>query len=51
MTPENRETIQRAIGIIEGVAFTSTEATQEALFAATEMLDSVLNDKEKENQI
>ena len=48
MTQENRETMQRAIGIIEGASYGASERIQDALVTATEMIDSVLNsDDEK----
>ena len=49
MTKESRETIQRAIGIIEGVSFTVKSSVQCALASAQEMLDAVL-DEEKESE-
>lgn len=49
MTKENRETIQRAIGIIEGASFGAKGATQCALELAQSLLDDVLAD-EKERE-
>lgn len=49
MTPKNRATMERAIGIIEGVAWTSEEKISEALFTACEILDAVLRDEEENN--
>ena len=43
MTQENRETMQRAMGIIEGVSFGASDSVQNALALATELIDSVLN--------
>ena len=43
----NRETLQRAIGIVEGVSFAVTGGAENALVAVVEMLDSVLTDEEK----
>jgi hypothetical protein len=48
MTQENRETMQRAIGIIEGASYGASSRMQDALLCACEMLDSVLNDEEKQ---
>lgn len=42
----NRETMQRAIGIIEGISFTVNTRVQDALALAVELLDSVLGDEE-----
>jgi hypothetical protein len=42
MTQENRETMQRAMGIIEGVSFGSSERVQNALACVIAMLDDVL---------
>ena len=48
MTRNNRETLQRALGIIEGASYSANEKVQDALVTAVEMIDSVLNDKEEE---
>ena len=48
MTLENRETMQRAIGIIEGVASVADTKVGEILICAVEMLDSILESEEKE---
>lgn len=48
MTQENRETMQRALGIIEGASFGANSRVQNALALACEMLDNVLNDEEKQ---
>ena len=47
MTKDNRETMQRAIGIIEGASYGASTRMQDALITAVEMLDKVLNDKEE----
>ena len=47
MKLNNRETMQRAIGIIEGASYGANQRVQDALVLATEMLDSVLNDEEE----
>lgn len=49
MTLKNKETIQRALGIIEGVAFGACDDAAAALGVAVEMIDGVL-DKEEEPQ-
>ena len=43
MTQNNRETMQRAIGIIEGAYFVASPKVQDALQCAVEMIDTVLN--------
>lgn len=50
MTQNNRETMQRALGIIEGASFGANSRVQDALALACDMLDSVLNDKEEQNR-
>lgn len=47
MKQDNRETMQRAIGIIEGVSWGASQRVIDALSAAAEMLDAILNDKEE----
>lgn len=42
MTQENREILQRAAGIVEGVSFVLGKAEQEALVIALELIDKVL---------
>lgn len=42
MTQENRETMQRAMGIIEGVSFGAGTRVQDALACVIDMLDDVL---------
>lgn len=49
MTQENRETMQRAMGIIDGVSFCASTRVQDALALATEMIDSVMK-SEVENE-
>lgn len=46
MTIENRETMQRAIGIIEGASYGANTRVQDALALACEMLDNVLQNEE-----
>lgn len=48
MTQENRETMQRAIGVIDGVAWMADEKTSEALINVLEMLEGVLNSEDKQ---
>jgi hypothetical protein len=47
MTQENRETMQRAVGIIEGAMYGASERVQDALALATELIDSVLNSEDE----
>jgi hypothetical protein len=49
MTQENREKMQRAIGIIEGVSWTLKTIQSDALREAVEILDEVL-ESESENK-
>lgn len=44
MTINQKETIQRAVGIIEGASYFVSEKAAEALVTAVEMLDGVLSD-------
>lgn len=46
MTLKGRETIQRMLGQIEGVAFTLDNKSAQAIFEAVEIIDGIL-DKEK----
>lgn len=45
MKQDNRETMQRALGIIEGASYGANSRVQDALLCACEMLDSVLKDE------
>lgn len=47
MTQKNRENMQRAIGIIEGVAYGASSRVIEALDVACDILYEVLNSEEK----
>lgn len=47
MTHSDRETMQRAIGIIEGASYGAGERMQDALALAVELLDSVLESGEE----
>ena len=47
MKRDNRETMQRAIGIIEGVSWGASQRVIDALSVAMDMLDAILNDKEE----
>lgn len=42
MTSENRELMQRAIGILEGASYGASERVQDAIALASDMLDQVL---------
>ena len=46
MKSANRETMERAIGIIEGASYGASQRVMDALTIAVEMLDTVLNDEE-----
>ena len=46
MTLKSRETMNRALGIIEGASYGASARVQDALALAVELLDSVLNDEE-----
>ena len=47
MTHENRETLQRALGIIEGASYGASARVQDALSTAREMIIFVLKEEEK----
>ena len=47
MTQKNRETMQRAVGIIEGAMYGASERVQDALILATELIDSVMDSEVK----
>lgn len=50
MKLKNIETMQRAIGIIEGISWAQTdEKLADALLCVVEMLDSVVESEAKEN--
>lgn len=48
---ENRETIQRAIGILEGAMFCTPQKVADAIATAAEILDALLARKEQNNGI
>lgn len=48
MKQRNREELQRAIGIIEGVSYSIVGGGQDALSFALEMLDAILRDEPAE---
>jgi hypothetical protein len=48
MKLKNIETMQRAIGIIEGASYGASSSVQDALITAVEMLDTVVNDEDVE---
>lgn len=50
MTQNDRETMQRAIGILEGVLFTSTDGVSNALEVVVNMLDCVMRSTEGEQK-
>lgn len=47
MKQKNKEFMQRAIGIIEGVSFCLDAEKSSALVTAVEMLDSIVTDEER----
>ena len=49
MTAESRESMERAIGIIEGVSFCVPQNVQDALAVAADILESVLSGEEQDN--
>ena len=50
MTQDNRETMQRAIGMIEGAYCVAKPQVQHALQCAVEMLDEVMNKEEEREE-
>lgn len=48
MTQENRETMERAIGIIEGASYGASQRVQDALELACEILCEVLRKEERD---
>lgn len=48
MTDENKSTMERAIGIIEGLSYGVEERIQDALLTVCEMLENILR-KEQNN--
>lgn len=48
MKQKNRETMERAIGIVEGLSWVAEEKMSEALVTVCEMLDAVMKDEETE---
>lgn len=50
MTQENRENMNRAIGIIEGVAWCSDDKLADALCTACEILSAVMKSEENGNE-
>ncbi len=49
MKRNNREALQRAIGIIEGASYGAKSHVQDALTNALEILDAVLDDEEQKD--
>lgn len=47
-TVENRETVQRALDILEGVAYGASQRVQDAIYNAIETIDTVLANEERE---
>lgn len=51
MKRKNRERVERAIGIIEGISWVSNDETSNALTTVCEILDAVLLDEEREYKV
>ena len=49
MTLENRETLQRAIGIIEGASYGAKSYVQDALSIACELLDEIFRKEQNDD--
>lgn len=47
MTQDDRETIQRALGILEGAAYGAAERVVDAIVLAVEMISDVLDKEAK----
>lgn len=48
MKQKSRETMERAIGIVEGLSWVAEEKMREALEIVCEILDAVMRDEETE---
>jgi hypothetical protein len=48
MKQKNRETMERAIGFVEGLSCVGDEKVSNALVALLEMLEEILKDEESE---
>lgn len=48
MTAENREAVQRALGVLEGAAYGASQRVQDALYNAIETIDAVLAKEERD---
>ena len=48
MKAENREAMERALGIIEGASYGASQRVQDALALACEMIDEVLREEERD---
>ena len=52
MTAEQREMLQRTVGIIEGIAYSVGEGKRDALWDAWEILNNILDDdKDKKERL
>ena len=51
MTQENRESMQRAIGMIEGAMFGASERVRDALSLAVDYLENILKEDKEEGGI
>ncbi len=50
MKAKNREELQRAVGIIEGVSYGAGKRIQDALCTALEVIDQVLMSEEEDDE-
>lgn len=50
MMQQCRETVQKAIGMVEGIAWISDDNLKDALFCVAEMLDGVLTEEWKNDE-
>ena len=46
LNDKDKSTIQRALGIIEGIAFGTEEKISNGLFTAVEMITEIIDEKE-----
>lgn len=50
MTDEQREMLQRTVGIIEGIAYSVGEGKRDALWDAWEILNNILDDDKNQKK-
>lgn len=51
MKKENRETMERAMGIVDGISFVVEEKPAEALITALEMMELVMKKEDEDGNI